>query len=279
LVAEALRPYPQYFGVEEFFPYYGSSLYNSLQLTVTKRLTTGLGFIAAYTWSKTLTNADTNGPASTYGYSASPQDFFNRGLERSVATFNYPQNFKLTWTYETPFGKGRRWDLHKLNYVLGGWQLAAIHNYLSGAPIALFSSGLTIPDGFAGGIRPNVLSSEYTVTGAPSHVDYNTGTQYINPAAFANVPTTSNGVPLSVGTASRVIDGLRGPKQLSEIFRMSKKFYFMEKRYVGIGMTMTNPFNRHGPYIADTTVGDAQFGQLLEGGGGRTIQLDARIEF
>jgi hypothetical protein len=207
------------------------------------------------------------------------QDWYNRKLERSITTFNYPHNFKLTWTYETPFGKGRKFDLHALNYVLGGWQFAGIHNYLSGSPLTVYASGLTTPDGFSPYMRPDVVSSKYTVIGAPSHVDYENGTQYINPAAFVMQPTTANGVPLRVGTAPRVVDGLRGPKQLSETFRMSKKFYFMEKRFIGIGMTMTNPFNRHGPYVASTTLGDSDFGMLREGGGGRTLQLDARIEF
>jgi hypothetical protein len=44
-------------------------------------------------------------------------------------------------------------------------------------------------------------------------------------------------------------------------------------------MAMTNPFNRTGRYFSTTTVGDADFGKLLANGGGRTLQLDARIEF
>ncbi len=275
-VAQAIRTYPQYTDINEFFPYNSSSLYNSLQVTATKHLTARLGFVAAYTWSKTLAYSDANGPMSVNGM---VQDWYNRKLEHSITTFNCPQNLKLTWTYETPFGKWRHWDLHALNHVLGGWQLAAIHNYLSGTPITVFAGAFNIPDGFSYSIRPDVVSSKYTVTGAPSHVDCFNGTQYINPAAFAFQPVTSNGVPLRVGTAPRVINGLRGPKQLSEMFRVSKKFYFAEKRFAGVGMTMNNPFNRHGPYLASTALGDFNFGQLLEGGGGRTVQLDIRAEF
>ena len=43
-VSQALRPYPQYYGVEEQFPYNTNSNYNSFQITVTKHLTSGLGF-------------------------------------------------------------------------------------------------------------------------------------------------------------------------------------------------------------------------------------------
>jgi len=42
---------------------------------------------------------------------------------------------------------------------------------------------------------------------------------------------------------------------------------------------MTNPFNRTSRYLASTTVGDSAYGMLLLGGGGRTIQLDGRIEW
>src|SRR5205823_148198 len=49
-VSQALLPYPQYFGVEETFPYNTNSNYNSFQVTATRHLTKGLGFLAAYTW-------------------------------------------------------------------------------------------------------------------------------------------------------------------------------------------------------------------------------------
>ena len=280
-VAQALRPYPQFFGVQEAFPYNTNSNYNSLQVTVTRRLTTGLGFLAAYTFSKAIGSVDSNGfPAY---YTATSQDYFNRGLERSVTTFNYPQDFKLTWVYDTPVGKGRAFNLGWANYVVGGWQLAAIHNYRSGDPISLFQAGLNIPAGFAYGIRPDLLTGvPETLGGAPSRVDVVNGTPYLNPAAFAPTPVTPNGVPLRVGTAPRVLPNIRGPHHMDEIFRMSKKFPLYKQKentFFHLGMTMTNPFNRTGRFIRDTAVGDADFGKVFATGGGRTIQLEARAEF
>ncbi|PYT24164.1 MAG: hypothetical protein DMG57_29580 [Acidobacteria bacterium] len=276
-VAQALRRFPQYGSVQEAFPYDTNSSYHSLQITATRHLTAGLGFLAAYTWSKALTYVDAAGPAQYY---ATFQDYYNRKLEHSTAFFNYPQNFKLTWVYETPFGKGKRWDLHAFNYVLGGWQLAAIHNYRSGDPIAIFSSGLNTPDGFSSSIRPDVLTGvPLTLGPLPGHVDFFNPQPYLNPAAFANVPTTENGVPLRVGTAPRFINNLRGPRTLDEQFRMSKKFPIKERASIGVGVSLTNPFNRTNRYIADTTIGDSDFGMLYAGGGGRTLQLDARIDF
>ena len=67
---------------------------------------------------------------------------------------------------------------------------------------------------------------------------------------------------------------------VNETVRASKAFpFFHEKASFKLGMTMTNPFKRTYSYLTDTTVGDSSFGQLLEGGASRTMQLDARIDF
>jgi len=69
---------------------------------------------------------------------------------------------------------------------------------------------------------------------------------------------------------------------MDEIFRMSKKFPLYKQKentFFQLGMTMTNPFNPTGRFIPDTAVGDADFGKVFATGGGRTIQLEARIEF
>ena len=276
-VAQAIRPYPQYYGVEEQFPYNSGSHYHSLQVTVTRHLTKGLGFLGAYTWSKAIGYVDSNGPAAYY---STVQDYFNRGLERSVASFNVPHNFKMTWVYETPFGKGRKWDLHWANAALGGWQIAAIHNYSSGFPISIGESGLNTPAGFAQNIRPDVISGvTQTLGGIPSKVDVQNPTPYLNPAAFVLSPLTANGAPLRVGTAPRNLN-VRGPMILSEKMRLSKKFYLGgEHRFFELGASMTNPLKRTTPYVSDNTVGDSTFGTLLLGGGDRVMQLSGRIEF
>jgi len=277
-VSQALRPYPQFYGVEEQFPYNTNSTYHSLQVTVTRHLTSGLGFLAAYTWSKALGYIDSNGPAAYY---ATAQDYFNRGLERSVASFNLPHSFKLTWVWETPFGKGRRWDLHWANPVLGGWQLAAIHNYSSGFPISVGESGVNVPPGFAYNIRPDIVAGQQlTLGGIPGNVDVQNPSPYLNPAAFTSSPLTPNGTPLRVGTAPRNLPTTRGPANLGEKFRISKRFYFIgEKHFFELGASMVNPLKRTVPYIADTTVGDSAFGTVLLGGGDRVMQLSGRIEF
>ena len=277
-VAQALRPYPQYGQVNEQFPYNTNSNYNSLQVTVTRHLTNNLGFLAAYTFSKAIGYIDANGPAAYY---TSVQDYFNRKLDRSITEFSTPHQFKLTWVYETPFGKGRRWNLGSLlNPILGGWQFAGIHNYQSGMPIQVSYSGYNIPVGFAPGIRPDVISSNETLGGAPTKTDFSKGTPYLNPAAFAVQPLTANGVPLRPGSAPRFLPNVRGPHQMREVFRMSKRFYIREKMFFGVGATADNPFKRTSRDFLGLDIADpGSFGQLVQRGGGRTIQLEGRFEF
>ena len=244
-VAQAQLPYPQYYAVNEFYPYNTNSNYNALQVTVTKHLTSGLGFLAAYTWSKTIGYQDSNG----LGYNQ-PQDWYNRGLDRSVATFNLPQSFKLTWSYELPVGKGKKLDLHWANYVVGGWTVSMIHSYISGAPIAVSQAGLNTPVGF-GTIRPDIVTgTSPSLGGIPTNVDYSDPTQWINPAAFAPVPTTGNGVPLRVGTAPRNMDYLTGPRSMNESGRIAKGFPVWHERVTfKIGASFLNPFKRRYPYM------------------------------
>jgi len=276
-VAQALRPYPQYGQVNEQFPYNTNTNYNSLQVSVTKHLTTNLGFLAAYTFSKAIGYIDANGPGAYY---TSVQDYYNRKLDRSITEFSTPHQFKLTWVYETPFGKGRRWNLGWANAVLGGWQFAGIHNYSSGLPFQVTYSGLNVPVGFAPNIRPDVVSSNVTLGGASSNTDFTVGTPYVNPAAFAPPPKTPNGVPLRPGTSPRFLPQQRGPHQMRETLRMSKRFYIREKTFFGVGFTADNPFKRTTREFLGLDIADpGSFGQLVQRGGGRTVQIEGRFEF
>jgi hypothetical protein len=277
-VAQALRPYPQYGRIDEQFPYNANSNYNSLQVTVTKHLNKNLGFLAAYTFSKAIGYIDANGPG---GYYTSVQDYFNRKLDRSITEFSTPHQFKLTWVYESPIGKGRRFDFGRVaNMFIGGWQFAGIHKYTSGLPIQIGYSGYNIPVGFSPTIRPDVVSANETLGGAPSKTDFSVGAPYLNPAAFAPQPLTPNGVPLRPGTAPRFLPQVRGPNQMNETLRMSKRFYFREKTFFGLGITADNPFKRTTREFLGLDIADpGSFGQLVQRGGGRTVQVEGRIEF
>ncbi len=274
-MSQALLPYPQYTGVTEAYPYFGTSSYHSLQTTVRRQFSTGLGILAAYTWSKSISYDDN---ALNINWTRATQDFFNRELERSVASHHIPHTFRLTWLYELPFGRGKKFDAAgPLNKIIGGWTLSAIHEYRSGSPIGVGQGGLRTPRGF-GSFRPDRLNAPEAVGDIPEVLDFFEGTPYLNPAGWAESPRTGNGVPLRVGTAPRYEPGVRGPKVSSERFRMTKKFRLYETLEFEFGFAATNILNRQGRQIVSTSISSPAFGQVRYAGGGqRTIQLEGRI--
>src|SRR5207302_10940052 len=94
--------------------------YNALILKATKRFSGGLTLLASYTWSKLLTDADSAEPwiAGVVGAgngAGSAQNQFNRGVEKSYGVLDLPQMYKLTGSYDLPFGQGKRFANNCLN--------------------------------------------------------------------------------------------------------------------------------------------------------------------
>jgi hypothetical protein len=281
-VAQALLPYPQYSGggVSFQFPHFGSSNYNALQIVASERPTKGLTFLISYAFQKTLTNTDS---ANIY-YGGTSQDVYNRSLEKSVATFDRAQQLRLTWTYELPFGRGRQL-LNRggvVNQILGGWNITAIQQYQSGNPLSIGTSIDSSGYLFNGGIRADLVSGQPLTVPMTGHLDVasSTGVQYLNPKAFAEPPTTPNGVVKRLGTAARYYGNIRGPYLPTEDFGLFKRFPFGEGRHIEFRADMFNLFNRARLGDPVTTVGDPQFGQIIDvQQGPRQIQMALRLTF
>ena len=287
-VATGLLPYPQYTGLTNNYPTMGSSSYHALQVTARKNSTHGLTFIAAYTFSKTLTNTD----SALYGYAGYGQDFYNRRLEKSIAAFDHPQSLKFTWIYSLPIGHGQRWlnSTGPADRLFSGWQITAIQNYLSGDPLEVTSSLNTSVA--SGSCIANCNLRADVVPGVPQTIahrglDVINGTPYLNPAAFADPPASPGGnYPLRVGTAPRELPQTRGPFQLNEDFGIIKSTRVNERFIAEIRCDMFNVFNRTGLGDPDTSLGD---GLPSQGGtfglvtspmnGARIIQFAVRLNF
>jgi hypothetical protein len=279
-VGQALRRFPQYQGVNQYLSNFGFSNYNSLQMTATRHFSKGISILAAYTFSKAITDV-----VNQVDGGLSSQDVYNRKLERSVAEFNFPQYFKLTWIYELPFGKGRQFSLGSVgNTLLGGWNITGVHNYRSGSPLAITMGGARTDAIFQGTLRPDYLTGAEPVLGTSGQLDVvnaNNSIQYLNPAAFRAVPLTPGGVPTRLGTAPRYLPNVRGPHFLSEDFGIEKRFEFGEKRAVEIRSDFFNTFNRAGlgNPVTDVT-NTSQFGKITgPQQGPRNIQVSLRVEF
>jgi len=283
-VGQSLVPYPQYTGVSTHRTNAGWSNYHSLQMTATKRVTNGLSFLVAYTYSKALTTSN-NAMGAYYG--SFGQSIYNRKFDYAVATLNVPSDLRITWIYDLPLGSQGRWlRSGALSYVLGGWTVSGINHFRSGAPIAIYNTGG--PDTAAlynsGFYVDTLLPRDKQIIGSkPSVVDQGNGTAYLNPAAWGAVPVTDNNVPKRMPNGVNVQPNLRGFMQRSEQVSLIKRtrIPFREATNFEIRADITNPLNRNWVADPETDIGDsARFGRVFtRNGGGGTIQMGLRLNF
>ena len=108
-LGQSLRPFPQYtreanFQMRDMMEGLGQSNYHAFQFQARKRFSHGLSFLTSYTWSKTLTNAE-----SIFNeFSGFTQDYYNTAPEKALSLNDHPHNLVLSYQYELPFGPGKR---------------------------------------------------------------------------------------------------------------------------------------------------------------------------
>jgi hypothetical protein len=123
--------YPEFTGVTESTHSIGTSLYNSMQVSVEKRLAHGLQGRVSFTWDKIMTQT---------GYLNS-QDDWNQLVRGQSGEPTKIMNISLT--YMLPIFANGKGFFHN---VLGGWEANAIVRYLNGslvgAPGGVYSTGV-----------------------------------------------------------------------------------------------------------------------------------------
>lgn len=134
-VGQALRPYPQYSVIDTIAgggDRLGHSTYHSMEVKLSRRYSAGLTLQASYVLSKAITDSD--------NYSSSPtsMDAYNLRLEKSIAAYDQTHRVKLTYVYDLPFGRGKKFLTGGVpSALLGGWRIAGIQTYSSGTPISI----------------------------------------------------------------------------------------------------------------------------------------------
>ncbi len=280
-VQQALAPFPQYRGGTIFQYDYNSpgwSRYDSLQATITRQVGDGFNVLAAYTWAKTMTNTNSN---CNSGTCSAVQDVNNPQLEKAVAlNLHIPQQFKFTAFYNLPFGQGHMLLSHgPAAWLAGGWTLSTNLIYQSGLPINITDSG--VANGIFAVTRPNYTGSAVRLNKS-GHIDFknSTGPQYLNPAAFARVPTVGNNIAAGPGNVPSALGNVASPGLQSENASLQKRFSFGETRNFQLRTDVFNLFNRAGRAAPITDINSPTFGQILNNQySPRIVQVSGRITF
>jgi hypothetical protein len=273
IVAQAILPYPQYFGfnTDGQLENLGQSTYNALEAQLTRRFRNGLNLMASYTWSKTLTNADSALPYfATLHQGGAPQNVFDPRGDKAISNQDLPQNFVLSYVYELPFGKNKKY-LSKggiVDRAVGGWSVSGIQRYESGQPLA-FGCATGVP-AYNDCIRENYIpgasifsqawknrNGKFIPITAATYGAGDPGIPIFNPLDTANGAVTpafddpnssqnlaSRGT-YAFGTSPRVDGGIRMAPYLSEDFNLLKRTKITEGSDLLFQVNFLNAFNRH----------------------------------
>lgn len=244
-VADALRPYPQYrrFNTDCCLENDGMSTFNALELQAVRHLQHGLTLQASYTWSKNLTDADSLLPGQNGG-GGLYQDPFNLHLEKALSSQDVPHMFVLSYIYELPFGKGKRFlnNSRWMDAALGGWQIGGIQRYQSGQPLPFYcASGV---NGWDNCFRFNAAPGQSVFNPAIHQPNYNPlTTPYLNNSYFVD-PNPNPNAPIRFGQLPRVTN-FRMPGYYNEDINLVRNFHIRESVSIQLRADAFNIANRH----------------------------------
>jgi len=177
------------------FPYLGYiyqvgnndfSNYNSLQVTLTKRMSHGLLFNVGYTYGHGLDNGSLN------RFGLNPEDSTNIAQDYGNSDFDVRHRLTATATYNIPGIKG-------FGQLLEGWQLNTIVTFATSQPWQIFDAG----DNFSG---TGENADRWDIFGSPA--DFPSGKNSIPYCSgFTDVGGVASGAAASCGFATALNPG------------------------------------------------------------------------
>jgi hypothetical protein len=279
---QLLRPHPEFCDINETQDPAGNSHYNALQVNYTHRISQGLTLLASYTFSKFIDNM--GGPETwanaSSNFSENIRNVYNLAAEKSVDPTDTPNSFVLSYVYELPVGKGKKFGsgLHGVsNQILGGWQTTGIITSKEGFPLTITSSGNGL-NYFGAGQHVDVVGKY--------RVSHQSRTQWFN-----NTPPGLPGAafqpaaPWTLGDAPRFFSDLRAPNYNNWDLGVQKHFPIKESTRLEFRLDMFNAFNRTNFYSPNTYLPSAgatspgTFGTITETWTPRLLQAVLRLNW
>ena len=290
LAVQEARPFYTkfpYLGFINFVDNASHSRYDSIQATLTKRMSHGLSVTAGYTYGHGLDNGSLN------RFGLLPQNSYNLNGEYANSDFDIRHRFTATVTYNIPGIKG-------FAQLLAGWQVNSIINLQTGQPWVVFDGGNNISGTGENADRWNITGSSADFSsgkesipycsgfsGTPSCVVttvYGTQASTVSPSACTTAAVSvatlnsfgcfvsANGksviTPPALGTFGNMGRNLFRDSGFRNVdFSIFKNFTFKERFGAQFRFETFNLFNRPtpaNPYGASSAVNT---GNTLQGGG------------
>lgn len=193
------------------------SSYQSLQASVTRRLSKGLRLLAAYTWAKSLDNNSGSGTGATFTQTDGDQNRLS--LNRGPSDFDRTHRIVVNFSYQIPnWGFGWK-DTALGKRIFDGWQIAGVSILQSGTPFSILDTSGAAFYGTANS-RASYAPGATLAAAQRSGRTQDRLNQYFNTAAFARSGNF-------FGDTGRNI--LRGPSQRNLDLSVNKQIAVTEK--------------------------------------------------
>jgi Carboxypeptidase regulatory-like domain/TonB dependent receptor len=225
----------------------GFADYNSFQTTVSRRMSRGLYFQAAYTYSRVTDNVSgslstdelnitRNGQGGANILNSQKDPFQNKAR----GDFDRPQRFVVSYSYDLPVPDGSFWN----NQIFKGWSVSGIVTYQSGLPFS-------VTDSTSGGAFGQTGGGTASFSGACSSIDaaYTQGSRtdilnhFLNPACFRTASLVPSGAAGATGFGDVPRNAFRGPMQQNWDFSIIKNIRLKETHDLRFRMDVFNLWN------------------------------------
>jgi hypothetical protein len=266
----------------------GDNNYHGLQIDLRHRLSYGLSLGANYVWSHALGDLlnETDQAAGYTWYTTR-----NARLNYGPSPFDRRHVFNAYWTYDLPFGKGRRFlsSSGLLDRIVGGWTLGGRETIASGHPLLLNGGRNTVNNltqsgvVFGGGFTAEQLQKALSTVGG----------SFSNTALISNVASIATLNPSA--RTSQVNQALYAPASTPGQFAgfvylrnndlyildmsLNKDIRIAERWRMTLRVVALNFLNHPFFDIANSSPTSTTFGQITGASGTRTIQFRASIDW
>ena len=294
-LAQALRPYPQYFDVVDRNSGDGQTWYDSLQIKGERRFGPWQ-MMAAYTWSKSLGKLHYRQIFTQT--QTTPQNNYDLSDTKSLLPFDQPHMINILNSINLPFGRGKKLlgsSNRVVDALVGGWTLGIINRYAQGGPLDVVAPNTLN----AGTLFTRYKKANLTGVAIRTGIDRTTldpnnpnarwfgCTPQLVAGSTTQFTCAANSTPFSIpgefefGKASQFLNAFRQTPVFTENISIVKQFNFTgdgRVRFV-YSANIFNLFNRTN-FGVNGTIGNADFGKATGPQiGARAITMGGRLEF
>ena len=238
------------------------STFHAGTLKVQQRFSKGLQFLVSYTYGKSL---DYGGAAASGGGAVgNGQTVTNMEAWHGPSGYDVRHRGVVSYVYELPFGKGRRWMSDSgaiLEGIVGGWQLSGITTMTTGRPFTVF-----LQTGVNNGAPswPNRIG--------PGTLDNPSVDMWFNPADFVAPPHNT------YGDSGRGI--LYAPGHVNFDTSLSKRFTIAGRTNLEFRWDAFNLFNHPAFGFPNQNIGNASVGRITTTiADNRSMQFALKLNF